>query len=85
MKRLKLLWKWGLIGLGFGDSLIEFCHDCGQRQPLVWWASELDWKTYGRTDSGILCPRCFDKRATKQGVLLRWTPQVVNSPGVYDK
>lgn len=54
----------------------EFCHDCGRRQPIVWWADDELWKfVTGRYDEGgVLCPVCFDRRATRLGILLHWTP-----------
>ena len=62
--------------------IIEFCHDCGVRQPIVWTASDPLWfevtkKASKRTDGGgVLCPSCFSKRATAAGLMLRWVPLV---------
>lgn len=59
-------------------TLREFCHDCGVRQPIVWHADDELWKfVTGRYDGGgVLCPACFDRRATRFGILLNWTPTV---------
>ena len=56
--------------------VIEFCHDCGKRQPVVWTADDAVWAEFARPDNQPLCPDCFDKRADRAGVLLRWVPQV---------
>jgi hypothetical protein len=55
--------------------LTEFCHDCGVEQPLVWWCSSDDlWRevTGYTKGNGILCPKCFDKRAEKKKISIRW-------------
>ena len=58
--------------------IIEYCHDCGVKQPLVWKADEELWASVtGKTDgSGILCPKCFDIRAEKIGILVYWVASV---------
>jgi hypothetical protein len=58
--------------------VIEFCHDCGVRQPLVWTAPDDLWADVsGEGDGGgVLCPRCFTNRADALGYFLRWVPQV---------
>src|SRR5436189_74128 len=59
-------------------TIIEFCHDCGRRQPLIWHADDNVWEVItGRTDGGgVLCPQCFDRRAEAVGVMLYWVPNV---------
>lgn len=52
----------------------EFCHDCGRRQPLVWWAPAQLWAEVG--GGGITCPKCFDRRARAKGILLMWEPRI---------
>jgi hypothetical protein len=44
--------------------VIEFCHDCGREQLLVWTAADDLWAAvFGQTDGGgVLCPSCFDRR-----------------------
>lgn len=59
--------------------IIEFCKECGRTQPLVWWCDddalwERIWGTPG--GGGVLCPGCFDRRATADGMLLIWRPEV---------
>jgi hypothetical protein len=58
--------------------IIEFCHDCGVRQPLTWLASDELWKevTGYREGEGVYCPRCFQRRARQCGIFLRWVPMV---------
>jgi len=63
--------------------LIEYCEDCGSKQPLVWWSGNALWERLtnhatpnGDNAAGILCPRCFDRRATDAGLLLRWRPEI---------
>lgn len=55
--------------------VIEYCRDCGRRQPLIWTAPDDVWSRYA-TGQHPLCPECFDARATEGGVLLRWVPTV---------
>lgn len=54
--------------------LIEFCHRCGVRQPLVWWCeSDPLWREVTGCDvGGIYCPRCFDALARRKGIAVRW-------------
>lgn len=55
--------------------LIEYCEDCGMRQPIVWWSDDDLWqKVAGATN--VLCPECFDRRAQRLGLGIRWFPQV---------
>ncbi len=58
------------------DPESEHCYDCGSAVSVVWTAPDHMWSTVtGRPDGGgLLCVRCFDKRAEQQGVLLRWVP-----------
>jgi hypothetical protein len=58
--------------------MIEFCHDCGIEQPLVWSAPDWVWReVMERTDGGgVVCPRCFDARARAKGMVLYWKPTV---------
>jgi hypothetical protein len=84
--RAKMFWCYS----GFGGCLIEFCHDCGVRQPVVWWADNSLWakvtdeKVYDSLGNmaGVLCPTCFDHRATAKGLFLRWTPRVDGEPAL---
>jgi hypothetical protein len=63
-------------------TVIEYCDDCGIRQPLVWTVSDPLWnEVTGResvlTDGGgVYCPSCFNRRARANGLLLRWWPVV---------
>jgi hypothetical protein len=62
-------------------TVIEFCHDCGVEQPLVWWADDQAWSevTGEKLDNdmaGILCPECFDRRAKTKGIAFRWKPEI---------
>jgi hypothetical protein len=65
-------------------TVIEFCDDCGVRQPVVWSADNALWaKVIGKTwdgssegPGGVLCPRCFDSRARRLGLGVRFTAAV---------
>ena len=53
--------------------LIEFCHRCGIRQPLIWWCEDNKlWEEVTGSKNGIYCPKCFDCLATKKGIAIRW-------------
>lgn len=53
--------------------IIEFCHTCGVKQPLVWWCKSNElWKEITGNDNGIYCPKCFDVLANKKGIAIRW-------------
>lgn len=56
-------------------TVIEFCHDCGREQPVVWTADDALWAKLA-DGSNPLCPECFDKRAQRRGIFLRWVPMV---------
>lgn len=36
----------------------NFCHECGQRNP-VWWVSSKRWNTAYPDSNPIVCPNCF--------------------------
>ncbi len=81
--KMRLWIKHLICLLGFGSTLIEYCHDCGIRQPVYWWCDNSLWSqitgeqpVVGDNMSGILCPACFDQRANVLGLLLKWTPTV---------
>lgn len=80
MARLRLYAKRLLQRLHLAAGLIEFCHTCGVRQPLVWHAADNLWVEV--SDKGVLCPKCFDKRADRLGILLMWTPAIEMRNGV---
>ena len=57
--------------------VIEFCDDCGVRQPLTWTADDALWeRVSGKKEGGVLCPKCFDRRASEMGLFIRWIPRV---------
>jgi hypothetical protein len=51
----------------------ETCWFCGRPYPL-WWAPDDLWAEFSG-NSGLCCPSCFDARAKKRGVWLRWRPE----------
>lgn len=64
-------------------TITEYCHDCGVEQPLVWWAPNELWaEVMDETQVGIenmpgvVCPKCFDRRADAKGLMLRWHPTI---------
>jgi hypothetical protein len=63
-----------LCRIGLGSWLIEYCGFCGVRQPLAWWVEDDIYKKVD-PDNRTPCPSCFDKRATKLGLFLRWYPK----------
>lgn len=78
-RQLKDLWCYS----GYGSMLVEYCEDCGIQQPLVWWSDNDLWEELtgyetpaGDNATGIICPRCFDARAERAGILLRWYPAI---------
>lgn len=51
----------------------ESCYYCGKRYFLWWCNDDKLWeKVAGK--SGLCCPDCFDKRASKLEITLRWSP-----------
>jgi hypothetical protein len=74
MKTVKALAKDLLCRIGLGSLLIEYCDDCGIRQPLVWWCNDKQLWSEITGGVGTHCPKCFDARAAKLGIHLRWYP-----------
>ena len=73
--------KWLKSKLARYLTVIEFCHDCGREQPVIWWCESNElWAEVAGQDyvekpyyaGGILCPKCFERRARKKGILIRW-------------
>lgn len=56
--------------------IIEYCKDCGVKQPVVWTADDELWNLVWGNDGGVLCPRCFDSRCRRLGLFLLWMPTV---------
>jgi hypothetical protein len=58
-------------------AITEFCKDCGREQPVVWTSPDWLWAavTERADGGGVLCPDCFDRRASAQGRMLRWVPE----------
>lgn len=72
---IHLLIKNLVCRVGFGDRLIEYCNECGIRQPLDWWCPDPElWKALNGAENGVLCPECFSARADRDGHFLRWYP-----------
>jgi hypothetical protein len=71
--KLRLLLKNIMCRIGIGDWLIEYCDECGRRQPLVWWcdSQEVYFKVTGDR-LGSPCPECFNRIAHERGFFLRW-------------
>lgn len=74
--KLRLWVKRLIVAVGLGDRLVEFCEVCGRRQPLVWWSSDALWLQLNGRVNGAVCPTCFDCEAERQGMILRWVPEV---------
>jgi len=75
---LRLLVKWIICKLHLAGvvKLIEYCDDCGVRQPLVWYSPDEVWREVTGAVGGVLCPKCFDIRGKRKGLLLYWTPTI---------
>ena len=71
--RLRLGIKRLMQALHLAAGMVEFCHDCGKRQPLVWWARDDLWEQVSG-GKGVLCPRCFSEQAYSVGLFLYWIP-----------
>jgi hypothetical protein len=74
--RLLSKWVWRYI---LRRGLIEYCKRCGRRQPLVWSAPDALWLAVNGSEHGVLCPKCFDDLAHRQGTFLRWMPMPRNA------
>jgi len=59
--------------------IIEYCHICGRCVGQVWWADDDLWEELGCLPIGILCIRCFNRRANARGYLLRWRPEILDT------
>lgn len=57
--------------------VLEFCHDCGRHVVQIWTAADPLWARFTEPRQYPLCIGCFDRRAQREGVLLRWVPQVI--------
>jgi len=63
-----------VIWMGLGPLLIEYCQDCGQKQPLTWHTQDKLWRDITSQSEGVLCPRCFDRQAMERlGIRIHWT------------
>lgn len=54
----------------------EFCKECGRAVEQVWTAPDALWIDLNGQPGGVLCIRCFDRRADERGLFLRWMPRV---------
>jgi hypothetical protein len=50
----------------------EVCHSCGSAVAVVWAAKDEDWRKVVGGPGGILCPKCFDSRAEKRGLVFAY-------------
>lgn len=57
-------------------TVVEFCRDCGVRQPIPWQAKDALWLEIMGRPGGVLCPTCFHKRCQARGISLYWYPVV---------
>jgi hypothetical protein len=72
--------RWGGMFRSFWNTLIrghndELCQECGAYY-FSWHAPEPLWAELIGHGSGLLCPRCFDRKADRSGIWLMWTPMV---------
>ena len=70
--KIRLFTKKLICWAGFGDKLIEFCEDCGRKQSLVWHANDELWLKLMKKRNGVVCPECFNKRASNNGMVVIW-------------
>jgi len=52
----------------------ELCRFCDKRYLTVWRAPDYLWEkmTGIKNGSGLMCPKCFDELARKEGIELYW-------------
>lgn len=55
----------------------ETCQKCGRRY-LLWFAEHDLWDAVIGHYNGLRCPKCFDKEASRLGLVLEWNPSVVH-------
>lgn len=75
---LRQLWN----SLVFGH-MTESCQECG-RPYLLWWADDDLYKQVtgrgryanGESAPGLYCLECFDAKAERIGLILKWKPEV---------
>ena len=60
--------------------IVEFCKDCGVKQPLVWTAADALWVEVWGNEGGVLCPSCFTDRCERASIFVRWVPVVESRP-----
>ena len=61
---------WGALILGDDGEACQFCG----RAYLLWHAPDALWMTVMGSKAGLSCPGCFDRRASRLGLVLRWRP-----------
>jgi len=74
--------KGGIEILKGDDDGTERCMICGSMVEQIWHVSDELWNElsgYPQGD-GILCSRCFDRKARDKGVYLYWTCQLGSYP-----
>ena len=57
----------------------EQCQECGNSMPVCWHAPQPLWDEMQHTQSGTMCPACFDKKASAAGYFLSWTPMAIGA------
>lgn len=56
--------------------VVQFCHRCGRRDGLIWWAPDELWTQIMGGPGGVRCVRCFDRECQERGIGLLWVPRV---------
>jgi hypothetical protein len=72
---------WRSLWLALIGYETERCSFCGWKVGLVWWCdSTALWErvTGFREGGGICCVKCFERRANKTGIALRWKPDLLS-------
>lgn len=55
----------------------ELCQECGRRyNDFLWHAPTPLWMELVGHYGGLLCPRCFERKADAAGIRTMWTPMV---------
>lgn len=55
----------------------QFCHRCGRRDNICWWAPPALWgEVMQAGEGGIRCIPCFHRECDERGIMLRWVPRV---------
>lgn len=66
--------RWLALYLALMGYEYERCCFCGWKVSVVWWCDDqVLWETVtGYTTNGVSCIQCFDERAERMGLTVKW-------------